>query len=57
MQHSPIVWLLGNKPRDQLASDSIIRLLIGVLTIVQSYNGVVIIVLLCYELGPQANFL
>ena len=44
MRHSSIVWLPGNKPRDQLASDSKIRLLIDVITIVQSFNGIKIIV-------------
>ena len=44
MRRSPIVRLPGNKQRDQFASDSIIRLLIDVITIVQSYNGIVIMV-------------
>lgn len=37
--HRHIVWLPGNKPRDQLAVNSIVRLLIDAVTIVLSFNG------------------
>ena len=38
-------WLPGNKPHDQLVPDSIFRLRIDVITIVRSYNGILIMVL------------
>lgn len=45
MWHVHIVWLLGNKSRDKLASNYIIRLLIDSITILQSYNSILIMVL------------
>ena len=41
----PIVWLPGNKPCDQLASNSVLRLLIDVITNVESYDFIIMMVL------------
>ena len=49
IQKPVAIWsyflLPGNKPRDQLVPDPISRLLIDVIIIVRSYNGILIIVL------------